>query len=45
LRIALLVLVGHWYEHRQLAEAGGADTIGLPEMVRDLIAPYRVRRL
>jgi len=44
LRIATLLLVAHWYEHRQLAEAGVPD-IGLPEMVRDLIAPYRVRRL
>jgi len=44
LRIATLLLVAHWYEHRQLGEAG-APNIGLPEMVRDLVAPYRVRRL
>ena len=45
LRIATLILVAHWYEHRQLSEPGGAPGAGLPEMVRDLIAPYRVRRL
>lgn len=41
LRIALLVLVGHWYENRQLADV----SVTLPAMVRDLIDPYRVRRL
>ena len=41
LRIALLVLVGHWYENRQLADV----SVALPSMVRDLIDPYRVRRL
>lgn len=45
LRIAILILVGHWYEHRQLAQPGGPPDTGLPEMVRDLIGPYRVRRL
>lgn len=45
LRIALLILVGHWYEHRQLSEPGGGPATTLPDMVRDLIAPYRVRRL
>jgi hypothetical protein len=39
------VLVGHWYEHRELADASGAAPVGLPPMVRDLIDPYRVRRL
>ena len=45
LRIATLILVAHWYEHRELVEPGAAPGVGLPEMVRDLIAPYRVRRL
>ena len=45
LRIATLLLVAHWYDHRDLAEPGVAAGGGLPEMVRDLIAPYRVRRL
>ncbi len=45
LRIAVLVLVGHWYENRQLADTAGAATVSLPPMVRDLIDPYRVRRL
>jgi len=44
LRIAIMLLTAHWYEHRQLGEAG-VPNIGLPEMVRDLISPYRVRRL
>jgi len=46
LRVALLILVAHWYEHRQLTEpGGGGPATTLPEMVRDLISPYRVRRL
>jgi len=45
LRIANLILVAHWYDQRSLVEPGGSSNIGLPEMVRDLIAPYRVRRL
>jgi uncharacterized phiE125 gp8 family phage protein len=45
LRIALLVLVGHWYENRQLADVSGGGANVLPAMVRDLIDPYRVRRL
>ncbi len=45
LRVALLVLVGHWYEHRELADASGGGSIRLPPMVCDLIDPYRVRRL
>ena len=45
LRIALQVLVGHWYEHRELADSSGGLAVTLPLMVRDLIDPYRVRRL
>ena len=45
LRIALLVLIGHWYENRQLSDASGGASAALPPMVRDLIDPYRVRRL
>jgi len=45
LRIATLVLIGHWYENRQLADASGGPAAALPPMVRDLIDPYRVRRL
>ena len=41
LRVALLVLIGHWYEQRELADV----PVALPPMVRDLIDPYRVRRL
>ena len=44
LRIAVLLLTAHWYEHRQLGEQG-VPNIGLPDMVQDLISPYRVRRL
>ena len=45
LRIATLLLIAHWYDRRELAEPGAPAPGGLPEMVRDLIAPYRVRRL
>ena len=44
LRIATLVLVAHWYEHRDLAASPGGPG-GLPAMVRDLIDPYRMRRV
>lgn len=45
LRIAVLLLVAHWYDRRELADTSGGQGAGFPEMVRDLIAPYRVRRL
>ncbi len=45
LRIAMLLLISHWYENRQLADTGGGAGVTLPPMVRDLIDPYRVRRL
>ena len=45
LRIAMLLLVAHQYENRQLAEAPGTAGGTLPPLVRDLIDPYRVRRL
>ena len=41
LRIALLVLIGHWYENSHPSDAAAA----LPSLVSDLIDPYRVRRL
>ena len=43
LRIATLLLVAHWYEHREPTEAAAPGE--LPEMVADLIQPYRMRRL
>ena len=45
LRIATLILIAHWYENRQLADTGGGAGASLPPMVRDLIDPYRVRRI
>jgi len=43
IRQALLMLVAHWYEHRDPAEIGGAAT-RIPEAVSALLKPYsRVR--
>ncbi len=44
IRHALLLLVAHWYEHREPVEIGvGVNAV--PAMVSDLLAPYRRRRL
>jgi uncharacterized phiE125 gp8 family phage protein len=44
IRHALLLLVAHWYEHREPVEIGvGINAV--PVMVSDLLAPYRRRRL
>lgn len=45
LRIATLLLTAHWFENRQVAEVPGGAGATLPPMVRDLIDPYRTRRL
>lgn len=44
LRQAVLLLVAHWYEHRQPVEIGDQAEV-MPAMVQDLIAPYRRRGL
>ncbi|MEZ5923908.1 MAG: head-tail connector protein [Hyphomicrobiaceae bacterium] len=44
LRQALMLLVAHWYEHRQPVEIGDAKEV-LPAIVTELIAPYRRRGL
>lgn len=43
IRHALLLLVAHWYEHREPATRGGTPAI--PDAVSALLAPYRVVRL
>jgi uncharacterized phiE125 gp8 family phage protein len=44
IRHALVLLVAHWYEHREPVEIGvGVNAV--PAMVSDLLAPYRRRRL
>ena len=40
IRQALLMLVGHWYEHRDPIEIGSGDT-AIPKAVSDLLAPFR----
>ncbi len=40
LRQAVLLLVAHWYEHRQPVEIGDQAEV-MPAMVLDLVAPYR----
>ncbi|MFA5900725.1 MAG: head-tail connector protein [Hyphomicrobium sp.] len=44
IRQALLLLVAHWYEHRDPIEVGAADTV-IPSVVSDLLAAYRVARI
>jgi uncharacterized phiE125 gp8 family phage protein len=44
IRQAVLLLVAHWYEHRQPIEIGAAHTT-VPHMVSELLLPYRQPRL
>ena len=44
IRQALLLLVAHWYEHRDPIEIGAAET-AIPQAVSRLLAPFRSRRL
>ncbi len=44
LRHAVLMLVSHWYEHRDAAETGSLQT-RIPDVISDLIAPFRKIRL
>lgn len=44
IRQALLLLVAHWYEHRDPIEVGAADMM-IPGAVSDLLASYRVPHL
>lgn len=44
IRQALLLLVAHWYEHRDPFEIGGPQT-NVPNAVSRLLGPYRAVRL
>ena len=44
IRQAILLLVAHWYEHREPIEVGAPGT-SVPVMVGDLLKPYRTARL
>jgi len=44
IRQALLMLVAHWYEHRDPIEIG-SPVIAIPSAVSELLAPYREARL
>ena len=44
IRHAILLLVAHWYEHRDPLEIGGAGA-AIPAAVSDLLKPYREVRL
>ena len=44
LRQAVLLLVAHWYEHRQPVEIGDQAEV-MPALVQDLVSPYRRRGL
>jgi len=44
IRQALLLLVAHWYEHRDPVEIGSPET-RIPAAVSDLLMPYRIKRL
>lgn len=43
IRQAILLLVAHWYEHREPVEIGAQ--IPVPQMVTELLQPYRLVRL
>ncbi len=43
-RQALLLLVAHWYEHREPIEIGSSAT-AIPQTVSDLLMPHRGVRL
>lgn len=44
LRHAILMLVAHWYDNRDVPEAG-SPAARIPEQIGDLIAPFRKIRL
>lgn len=44
IRHALLLLVAHWYEHRDPIEIG-SNLSNIPKAVSDLLTPYRAVRL
>jgi uncharacterized phiE125 gp8 family phage protein len=44
IRHAILMLVAHWYEHRDPLEIGSAAA-AIPSAVSDLLKPYREVRL
>lgn len=44
IRHAILLLVAHWYEHRDPLEVGAAGA-AIPALVSDLLRPYREVRL
>jgi uncharacterized phiE125 gp8 family phage protein len=44
IRQALLLLVAHWYEHRDPIEIGASET-RVPATVSALLEPYKVKRL
>jgi uncharacterized phiE125 gp8 family phage protein len=43
IRQAVLLLVAHWYEHREPVEIGAAHA-AVPQMVSELLHPYRMVR-
>ena len=44
IRQAILLLIAHWYEHRTPLEIG-AQAQPVPDMVGELLGPYRSPRL
>lgn len=44
IRQALLLLIAHWYEHRDPIEVGSPD-VSVPSAVSELLAPFRIARL
>lgn len=44
LRHAIMMLVAHWYEHRESVEIG-SNAVRIPDAVSDLVAPFRKIRL
>jgi uncharacterized phiE125 gp8 family phage protein len=44
IRHAMLLLIGHWYEHRESVVVGG-NPVQVPLAVQALLRPYRRVRL
>lgn len=44
IRHAILMLIAHWYEHRDPIEIGSVDA-NIPQSVSELLMPYKVPRL
>jgi uncharacterized phiE125 gp8 family phage protein len=45
IRLALLMLIAHWFENREPVAAGTGEASRIPDTVSELLAPFRIARL